>query len=286
MTGGDRPDLTLIQLSDTHIVPEGQLMHRTVDTMANLVAAVETVEASGIPVAAFVLSGDLTDSGRAGAYRRLRSVVEPAAARMGAEVVYATGNHDDRAAFRTELLDEAPSAADYDVVRMIGGLRVVVLDSTEPGRHEGHLSQSQLDWLAEVLAEPAPLGTLLVTHHPPLPSPVPTVHLLRMRRGGDGLAAVLAGSDVRMIVTGHAHHTGCGALARIPVWVGPSTAYGVTVVPPEGRLRADADAAFSRIDVFGDHLVATAVPMSRAASVYDVEEAERLGYVREVVGSW
>lgn len=171
MNDDNRPDLTLIQLSDTHIMPEGQLLHGTVDTMANLVAAVEAVEASGLPVAAFVLSGDLTDSGKAAAYRRLRSVVEPAAARLGAEVVYAPGNHDERAAFRSELLDERPSTAEYDVVRMIGGLRVVVLDSTEPGRHDGHVSRSQLDWLADVLAEPAPLGSLLVTHHPPLPSP-------------------------------------------------------------------------------------------------------------------
>ncbi|MGW6402538.1 metallophosphoesterase [Streptomyces sp. NPDC055134] len=285
MSDDNRPDLTLIQLSDTHIMPEGQLMHGTVDTTANLVAAVETVEASGLPVAAFVLSGDLTDSGSAAAYRRLRSVVEPAAARLGAEVVYATGNHDDRAAFRGELLDEEPSTGDYDVVRMIGGLRVVVLDSTEPGRHDGHVSPAQLDWLADVLAQPAPLGSLLVTHHPPLPSPVPTVHLLRMREA-ERLAGVLAGTDVRMVVTGHAHHTGCGVLSRIPVWVGPATAYGVTVVPPKGRLHADADTAFSRIDVFGEHLVATAVPMSRAATVYDVDEGDRLRYVREVVGTW
>ncbi|MFD0514160.1 metallophosphoesterase family protein [Streptomyces aureus] len=238
-----------------------------------------------MPVAGFLLSGDLTDSGKAAAYRRLRAVVEPAAERLGAQVVYVPGNHDDRAAFRSELLDEEPSDAPYDAVRMIGGLRVIVLDSTEPGRHDGLLSPSQLEWLASVLAEPAPLGSVLVTHHPPLPSPVPTVHMLRMQQP-ERLAAVLAGSDVRMVVTGHAHHTGCGALSRIPVWVGPATAYGVTVLPPKGRLRADADTAFSRIDVFGEQIVATAVPVSQAPAVYDVDEAERLAYIREVIGTW
>ncbi|WP_199432913.1 metallophosphoesterase [Qaidamihabitans albus] len=285
MNDGTRPDLSLVQLTDTHLLPPGTLMHDIVDTTANLVAAVEMIEASAGPVDGLLLTGDLTDNGAPAAYRRLREIVEPAAERLGAEVVYAMGNHDERGAFRAELLGEPRSDRDCDHVRMVGGLRVAVLDSSEPGRHDGHLSPAQLEWLADVLAKPAPWGSVLVVHHPPLPSPVPTVHLLRLR-GAERLAEVLDGSDVRLVVSGHAHHAGCGALAGVPVWVGPAMAYGVAAVPPRGRLRAGADAAFSRIDVFGEDIVATAVPMSRADEVYDVDEADRLRLVREVVGAW
>lgn len=279
------PDLTLVQLTDSHLLPEGALMHDVVDTAGNLVAALEMIERSDLPVAALLLTGDLADNGAASAYRRLREVVEPAARRLGAEVIYTMGNHDERGAFRAEVLGEQPSTADYDTVTTVGGLRVVSLDSSEPGQHDGHLSGEQLAWLGDVLATPAPRGTVLVCHHPPLPSPVPTVHLLRLREAGR-LARVVEGSDVRLVVTGHAHHAGCGALGGIPVWVGPALAYGVAAVPPSGRLRARADAAFSRIDVFGDQVVATAVPLSSAEGVYDVAAAERVRLVREVVGAW
>ncbi|GAA5069309.1 3',5'-cyclic AMP phosphodiesterase CpdA [Thermocatellispora tengchongensis] len=282
---GIRPDLTFVQLTDAHVRADGTLMHGVVDTAANLAAAVDMVEASGTPVSAFLLTGDLADDGAPEAYRRLRDIVEPAAARLGADVVYAMGNHDERAGFRAELLGEEPSAYECDMVTTIGGLRVIVLDSTEPGRHDGNLTDGQLDWLDGVLATPAPRGSILVCHHPPVPSPVPTVHLLRMR-DADRLGAVLAGRDVRMVVTGHAHHAGCGALAGVPVWVGPALAYGVAAVPPLGRLRAGADAAFSRIDVFGEQIVATAVPLSRAGQVYDVDAADRLRMFRQVVGTW
>ncbi|PXY29776.1 metallophosphatase [Prauserella flavalba] len=285
MSVGTGPDLTLVQLTDTHLLPEGALMHDVVDTAANLVAALEMIERSQLPVAALLLTGDLADNGAPSAYRRLREAVEPAARRLGAEVIYTMGNHDERGAFRAEVLGEEPSTADYNTVTMVGGLRVVSLDSSEPGQHDGHLSGEQLDWLADVLAHPAPSGTVLVCHHPPLPSPVPTVHLLRLR-GAERLAGVVAGSDVRLVVTGHAHHAGCGALGGVPVWVGPALAYGVAAVPPKGRLRAGADAAFSRIDVFGEQVVATAVPLSRAEGVYDVAAAERVRLVREVVGAW
>ncbi|MCT2581817.1 metallophosphoesterase family protein [Actinophytocola gossypii] len=282
MTG---PDLTLVQLSDPHILPDGVLMHDVVDTTAHLAAALDTIEAAALPASAFLLTGDLTDNGDPAAYRRLRGLVEPAAASVGAEVVYVMGNHDDRAAFHTELLGTAPSTAEHDTVVTIGGLRVVVLDTSEPGRHDGHLSTGQLDRLAAELAEPAERGSVLVCHHPPLRSPVPSVDLLRLRNA-ENLAAVLTGTDVRLVVTGHAHHTGAGALAGIPVWVGPALAYGVAPVPPRGRLRAAADSAFTRIDVFGDQIVATAVPVSRATTVYDVSSAERLRYMREVIATW
>ncbi|HEX2313531.1 MAG TPA: metallophosphoesterase [Thermomonospora sp.] len=279
-----RPDLTFVQLTDTHVLPEGGLMHEVVDTTAHLAAALDMIERSGIPVAALLLTGDLTHDGAAPAYRRLRGLVEPVARRIGAEVVYVMGNHDERAAFRAELLGE-PGGTDhpYDTVRMVGGMRLVVLDSTEPGRHDGHLTEPQRAWLADVLATPAPRGTILVCHHPPVPSPVPTVHLLRLR-DADRLGAVIQGSDVRLVVTGHAHHAAAGTLAGVPVWVGPALAYGVAGVPPAGRLRADADAAFSRIDVFGDQVVVTAVPLSRSERVYDVAEADRVRFVESLVG--
>ncbi|GAA2454369.1 3',5'-cyclic adenosine monophosphate phosphodiesterase CpdA [Actinomadura vinacea] len=277
------PDLTFVQITDTHIMPEGELMHGSVDTAAHLRAALEMLEGSGTPVAALLLTGDLTDDGSPGAYRRLRELVEPAARRIGTEVVYAMGNHDERAAFRAGLLGEEPATDACDSVRVIGGMRVVSLDSTEPGKHDGHLSDAQLEWLTGVLATPAPLGTLLLCHHPPLPSPVPPVNLLRLR-GPERLAEAIAGSDVRLVVTGHAHHAACGSLAGVPVWVGPALAYGVAGFPPQGRLRAGADAAFSRIDVFGGQAVATAVPLSRAAEVYDVPAADRIRMIENVVG--
>ncbi|GLZ36511.1 metallophosphoesterase [Actinokineospora sp. NBRC 105648] len=279
------PDLTLVQFTDTHIMPAGKLMHGTVDTSANLAAALDMVVASGTRVDAFLLTGDLTDNGSPEAYRRLAAALHPVAESLGAQVIHAMGNHDERAAFRTELLGEPAADTEYDAVFDVRGLRVVVLDSSEPGKHDGHLSPAQLDWLGKVLTEPAPRGTVVVAHHPPLPSPVPTVHLLRLRQA-DQLAEVIAGTDVRLVVTGHAHHAGVGAVAGVPVWVGPALAYATVPVPPSGRLQGNAHAAFSRIDVFGDQVVVTAVPVTPAAEVYDVDEAERLAMVRAVVGPW
>ncbi|MFI5606898.1 metallophosphoesterase [Amycolatopsis sp. NPDC051903] len=273
------PELTLIQLSDTHLCAEGELVHGVVDTAATLGTAIGTLRASRSRVHGLLLTGDLANEGKPEAYRRLAAAVVPAAAELGAQVVYAMGNHDERAAFRRELLD-SPGDAPVDDVHWIAGVRIVVLDSSTPGRPDGRLEPAQLEWLREELATPAARGTLLVVHHPPLPSPVPSAHLLRLHNA-DELATVLTGTDVRLIITGHAHFTGCGSLAGIPVWIGPALAYRSDPLPPAGRMRGRAGAGISRIDLVDGQFVATAVDLGDAPPVYDEDKEERVRYAFE-----
>ncbi|SBW24942.1 metallophosphoesterase [Candidatus Protofrankia californiensis] len=277
------PRHTLIQLSDTHIVPDGELLYGRVDTHANLESAAHAVADSGIAVAGLVLTGDLTDSGSAAAYRRLRKVVEPLARRLDAPAIYAMGNHDERAAFRSELLSVAePTTDPCDSVHWISGLRIVVLDSTTPGHESGYLTDSQLAWLRDELARPAPEGTVLVLHHPPIPSPMLFVEMMTLREP-DRLARVVAGSDVRIILSGHAHNASCGLLAGIPVWVAPATAFGADLLSPVGRARALRTSACSRIDIYPDTVVASVITLGSAETLFDNDESDMARHIDQAV---
>jgi 3',5'-cyclic AMP phosphodiesterase CpdA len=268
----------LVAISDVHLAAEGD--PQGTEALENLRRALAAVEASLSAADALLLPGDLTADGDPGAYRTLRELVRPVAERLGAEVVRAMGNHDERAAFHGSLLGTArPQETPHDAVHEVGGLRIVVLDSTVPGHHHGELDEDQLGRLAGVLAEPAPEGTVLVLHHPPLPSPVPSVDLLRLHHR-ERLAAVIEGRDVRMIVCGHAHYAGAGALAGVPVWIAPALVYRVDALPAAGRLRGARGPAVSRIDLIEGTAVGTAVPLE-GATVYDVDAAERLAWMRE-----
>lgn len=273
------PDVTIVQLTDTHIPAPGQRVHGVIDTLGNLRTVLDRLVDSGQPVDAFVLSGDLTDNGSPAAYRRLRELVAPAAERLGAQVIYAMGNHDERVAFRSELLGtpacDIRADSPHDVVYDVCGVRIIVLDSTTTGRHDGRLEPEQLGWLDEQLSRPSPLGTLLVLHHPPIPSPVTTVNSLRLQQA-ERLESTIAGSDIRMILCGHTHHTGSGAIAGIPVWIGPAMSYRVDPVPPVGRHRGFAGFGFSRIDLMGSAVVATAVEATPAQQIYDKLEQDML----------
>ncbi|MEV6280372.1 metallophosphoesterase [Nocardia sp. NPDC051832] len=277
-------DLRIVQLTDTHIRPAGELLYDAVDTYANLTLVLDRLRASG-PIDALILSGDLTDNGSPEGYRRLRAAVEPAAAELGAQVVYVMGNHDERSAFGIELLDHTSGAVSikkpHDQVFEVAGLRIIAMDSTTPGRHGGKLEAGQLVWLGRKLRRPAPRGTLLVLHHPPLSSGMAASELLNLDQAVR-LAAVVANTDVRMILCGHNHMTAAGSLAGIPVWVGPAVAYRFDAMPPTGRMRAVQGFGYSRIDVLGMDFVVTAVEATPAGDVYERDEGEMLDHLRAI----
>ncbi|PXY36648.1 metallophosphoesterase [Prauserella flavalba] len=274
-----RPTHTVVQISDTHIVPEGTLLHDKVDTTANLAAAFAAVERIGDDVQAVVLTGDLADKADAPSYRRLRSQVDEFTERAGIPVLYMMGNHDERATFRVGLLGEEPSVEPYDYSRMVGDLRIIVLDSTVPGHHHGELTEEQLAWLADELATPAPAGTVLALHHPPLPSALTIMTDLGLRNA-DALGEVIGGTDVKLVVSGHAHHPAAGVLAGIPVWISGANAYSQDVLIPSTSIRGVVGAHCTRIDVFAGSAIATSVPIGADDVVYEMD-AEQMRAMAE-----
>ena len=194
----------IVHLSDTHLLGGDRMLGGRFDSLANLRATLDAVERLGVRPDALVFTGDIADLGEPDAYRAVRATVEPVAERLGAPVVWVAGNHDERPELRRDLLGLDPTEEPVTGVWDLGGLRLVALDSSVPGWHHGDLDAGQLEWLRQVLREPAPLGTLLALHHPPLPSHIPLFDILELRHQ-DELAEVIAGTDVRGILAGHLH---------------------------------------------------------------------------------
>ncbi len=250
------PDRLLVQISDTHVVADG-LLHDRVDSAGQLAAVLAGLGGTGHRPDAVLLTGDLADHGRPEEYQRLRQLLDAFRRRTGIPVILLPGNHDDRDHFRSALLDDAGSGP-LDQVHWVGGLRVVALDTTVPGAHHGALADGQLDALAAELALPAPEGTIVALHHPPIPSPVRLVNLLSLREP-ERLAAVIAGRDVLMVLAGHAHHTSAGLLGGVPVWVATATAYQADLRAASDLLRGIPGCGYTRVDVAGGRAVASQV---------------------------
>jgi Icc protein len=260
-------DHVLAHISDTHFLGGRRPLYGSIDTDANLRRALNALEASELRPDALVFTGDVADLGEADAYDRVREIVEPAAQRMGSELIWVMGNHDNRAAFRIGLLGGAgalrgsETEAPIDRVIDLGGLRVIALDTSVPGYHHGELGASQLDWLREQLAVPAPHGTLLALHHPPVPSPVAYMQVLELQEQ-HALAEVVRGSDVRGILGGHLHYSTHSLFAGIPVAVAAATCYTMDVAAPDSTLVGrDGGQSISLVHVYADQVVHSIVPL-------------------------
>ncbi|GAA1918257.1 3',5'-cyclic adenosine monophosphate phosphodiesterase CpdA [Arthrobacter gandavensis] len=268
-----RPRHFILHLSDTHLLAGPDPLYGAVDSRAKLISLFERLAEAERKPEAIVFTGDLTDKGEPEAYDELRSIVEPAAEHMGAKVIWVMGNHDKREHFKERLLDEAPDMAPMDRVYEVNGLRIVTLDSTVPGYHHGELSDSQLSWLRSVLRTPAPEGTILALHHPPVPSVQDLTVLVELRHQRD-LAAALEGSDVRAVIAGHLHYSTFTTFAGIPVSVASATCYTQDLATP-GTRGQDAGQGFNMIHVYEDSVVHSVVPLEESSTVGErVDETE------------
>ena len=251
--------LRVVHLSDSHLSGDGSLHQGSVDTLAALDRVLaEAARVDGVRL--LVGSGDLSDDGSAASYALLRDRLEAwAASRNGqVDVVLVPGNHDLSAGFTGVLGDghlahgaQPDAAHPVDGVSLVDGWRVVTLDTSVPRAGYGLLRPEQLDRLRDLLAEPAPRGSVVVLHHPPLPAPT-TLHQSLALQAPEALAEAVEGTDVRVVLAGHYHRHVVGSLGGVPVLVAPAVANETDVCAPPGTERAVRGSGFLIVDLLPD----------------------------------
>lgn len=207
-----------------------------------------------------VVSGNITDDGSPEGYADARALVETFAHNRGAAQVWCVSNHDTRDAFTAALATAHLDADGHDIgqpapattrscaaTSQVNGLRVIILDRVNHGQVAGRIESDQLRWLHDVLANPAPAGTVLAFHYPPIS--VSTEWAATSLQEPIALADLLCGSDVRTVLSAHVHAGITGLLAGIPVWVTPGVPAGIDLTAPGGTERAVRGAAATLVEL-------------------------------------
>ena len=203
--------LKFVIMSDLHLVPEGALSV-TLDTAARLEQAVDAVLARHADADFCILAGDLADRGEAAAYERLKTII----ARLPIPAHITLGNHDDRPTFLSVFGDDfAAETGHIDKVIDTKGYRIIMLDSSEPGRVDGVLEQAQIDWLTARLAEAMDRPVIVVLHHN-----ANALHIhsdrIRMLEPDAFIAALKTHPDIRQVIAGHVHLTSTATWHGLP----------------------------------------------------------------------
>jgi len=269
-------DHLVVHLSDTHLLGSGRQLFDRIDSVTPIRSLMERLVASELPIDALVFTGDLADRAEADAYLRLRDLVEPWATQLGAELVWVMGNHDEREPFTEILWREEPTMEPRDRVVMLGDARLIVLDSTVPGYHHGELTAAQLTWLAGELATPAPHGTLLALHHPPIPTPIELMGLIELDDQA-ALAAVIKGTDVRGVLAGHLHYSTFSTFGGVPVSVSAASCYNIDLVAQSSKILAANTSAVSAslVHLYPEQVVFSIVPMEDVEDITSYDASYR-----------
>jgi Icc protein len=221
--------IAIAQVSDIHLDGSPERARRAR-------AVMDRLRAGRAPLDAILVTGDIADHGRRSEYEEARTILS-----APCPVLFLPGNHDERDAFRRELLSgrvtggtcrtEAPGGteAPLNQVHRVAGAVLALCDSVIPGQDGGYLADETLDWLDAVLSDDPGAPALVCLHHYPVPLHTGLADTIRLA-GEDRLAAVLnRHPQVVAVLCGHAHTAAATTFAGRPLLVAPGVlSTGVT----------------------------------------------------------
>ncbi|WP_069268166.1 phosphodiesterase [Paraburkholderia nodosa] len=198
--------MLLAQISDLHIKPPGALAYRRVDTAASLARTIARLNALTPRPDAVLMTGDLVDQGSVEEYRHLKSLLDTL------EIPYwlLIGNHDAREPLREVFADRPELREGGEFIQYavdLGALRVIALDSMQPGQSAGTLCAARLAWLAQQLDAARGKPVIVALHHPPFDCGIGHMDAIRLDDGAaQALEALVAQHpNVERVLCGHVH---------------------------------------------------------------------------------
>ena len=215
----------IVQISDLHIKSPGVLAYGRVDTASALQHCVATLNDFTPKPDLVVISGDLADTPTADEYDHLKRLLKPLKLPFAA----IPGNHDSRELMRAAFPRTAyafPSGPLNQRVE-IGGLDLVLLDSSIPGKPHGELDAPTLQWVDTTLASSPDWPALLFLHHPPFKTGIWHMDRQNLLNAGELAPIVRRHPRVQLIAAGHVHRATLTTFAGIPSTICPAPNHAV-----------------------------------------------------------
>ena len=220
----------VIQISDPHIEPYGQLAYGQVDTAKALADCVETINRSLSeigPVDMVIVAGDLTDFGTAEEYKRFRTLMEPLELPFRA----VPGNHDNVAEMRACFSDQLwmPTEGPINWTLDFDDLVLIGLDSSLAGKAHGHLSNTTLSFLSKTLDAKESKPVIVTVHHPPVLTGIEKMDIQNLR-DSEQLKTILSeyGGELRL-TCGHVHRNIVAPFGDVICQIAPGVSHAVTM---------------------------------------------------------
>ena len=151
-----------------------------------------------------LVTGDLVEHGEdIDSYRHMVALI----GRWDGPVLWAVGNHDSREGLR-QVVPDLPADDNgfiqYEVDH--GGVRWIVLDTLDSGRHGGMVCEQRAAWLKARLKERKDVPTIIVLHHPPVDTGIDWMSALNCEAWVQRLEEVVRpAKQVIGMIAGHVH---------------------------------------------------------------------------------
>ena len=193
-----RASFRVLQLTDTHLFAQAQETLLGLPTQTCLQRIIDRILKQPQLPDFIVLTGDLSQDGRAESYANLSTLLEP----LGLPIYWLPGNHDCVETMTRSL--QAPIFTP-DKLFQHQGWQFILLNSQIPGDVPGRLSAEVLDALTHQLATGPKTPTMLALHHPPITLQSAWLDSSALENPDELFAVLDRFSHVKLVLFGHIH---------------------------------------------------------------------------------
>lgn len=216
--------MIVAQITDIHLGRVYEGPDGRIDPLEELQRAVDHLNGLSPRPDVVLATGDLTNAARPADYAALRAALD----RLDMPVYAIPGNHDDRAQMRATFGDQGYLPAEgaflhYSIEDY--PLRLIGLDTLEPGEIGGNLCGERLAWLEQRLSAAPDRPTLVFMHHPPFETGIPFFDGINCRNGAALGDLVGRHPQIELILCGHVHRAITLRWHGTVIEVTPSTGY-------------------------------------------------------------
>ncbi len=191
--------MLIAQISDTHITAPGTNTCGVAPMADNLERCITHINQLEPKPDVVLLTGDVTNGGTVEEARHAAQLLT----KLESPFYVIPGNHDAAGVLSLVFGEAVCPAGDY--VLDNGPVRLIGMDSTDPGKPGGKITAAQAEWLEGQLANEPDKPTIIFIHHPPVKCSVIESDEDGFI-GADLLGQVVAGfSNIERILCGHIH---------------------------------------------------------------------------------
>ncbi|HAS8350891.1 TPA: 3',5'-cyclic-AMP phosphodiesterase [Vibrio vulnificus] len=195
----DGAAVRILQITDTHLFAGETDTLLGINTLSSYHAVLDAIVKQQLPADLIVATGDLVQDQSTRAYQRFTDGI----ARLPAPCVWLPGNHDYQPSMAQELAVAGISPSKQ--VLLGDQWQILLLDSQVQSVPHGELSDDQLIWLDNCLAQQPDRYTVVMLHHHPLASGCTWLDQHSLRNS-HMLAEVLTRyQNIEGILCGHIH---------------------------------------------------------------------------------
>lgn len=189
--------MRLIQISDCHLLDDPKDRLKNVSTHGSLRALLERCKNTEKKAGAYVLTGDLSQTGSGQSYKNMAQLLS-----LINKPMYAlAGNHDDILEMREQMRKQVQCVHSAD----LGLWQLLLLNSKVIDEEHGHISEADLNWLKLWLQASGDKPTLIAVHHQPVAVGSAWIDSIRLDNGEELLETLAAFPQVKGLIFGHVH---------------------------------------------------------------------------------